>query len=181
MDAQIIELLTRIANALDRAYPQTQDSLGFGEPPLRRKIFINQNPEPDESYLWYFWDGALEQKIPIQQRALTGRITAIEINDSQEFKGQQVQKLHLSIDADRPYKIVTGLSTYTARSLVLNTYSAYGLGLLAAPIMIVLRKGEGTTFSTFYQGEEPIAVSWDAESDLVGLIAEINNKLKSKP
>ena len=104
MDSQTTELLTRIANALERAYPQLQETLGFCEPPVRRKIFVNQTPEPDENYLWYFWDGAKEQKIPISQGALTGKIVAIEVNDSQEFKGQQVQKLHLSIDLTFPAK-----------------------------------------------------------------------------
>jgi hypothetical protein len=178
MDSQTTELLTRIANALERAYPPSQETLGFCEPPVRRKIFINQIPEPDETYLWYFWDGVKEQKIPIPQVALTGKIVAIEVNDSQEFKGQQVQKLHLSIDADHPYKIVTGLNTFTARSLILNTYCAYGLGLLQSPIMITLRRGEGTTFSTFYHGGNSLSVSWDSDCDLISLIQQIAASLK---
>lgn len=177
MDSQITEQLTRIANALDRAYPQNQENLGFSEPPMRRKIFINQTPEPNEDYLWYFWDGVAEQKIPIPQQALTGRITAIAIDDSQEFKGQKVEKFHLSIDADRPYRIVTGLNTFTARSLVLNTYCAYGLGLLKLPITIALRRGEETTFSTFYQGGERLSVEWDSEVVLAEYIAHISAEL----
>ncbi len=178
MDSQTIELLTRIANALERAYPQSEETLGFCEPPVRRKIFVNQTPEPDENYLWYFWDGAKEQKIPIPQRALTGKIVAIEVNESQEFKGQQVQKLHLSIDADRPYRIVTGLNTFTARSLILNTYCAYGLGLLQSPVTIALRRGEETTFSTFYHQGKSLSVSWDSDCDLISLIQQIAESLK---
>lgn len=178
MDSQTIELLTRIANALERAYPQSQETLGFCEPPVRRKIFINQTPDSDENYLWYFWDGVKEQKTPILQGALTGNIVAIEVNDSQEFKGQQVQKLHLSIDADRPYRIVTGLNTFTARSLILNAYGAYKLGLLQSPVTIALRRGEGTTFSTFYHGGDSLSVSWDADCDVISLIRQMAESFK---
>ncbi len=178
MEPQTTELLTRIANALERAYPQSQETLGFCDPPVRRKIFINQTSEPDENYLWYFWDGVKEQKIPVFQGALNGKIVAIEVNESQEFKGQQVQKLHLSIDADRPYKIVTGLNTFTARSLILNAYCAYGLGLFESPVTIALRRGEETTFSTFYHGGKSLSVSWDSDCDLISLIQQMAESLK---
>jgi len=174
METQL-ELLSRIANALDRAYPPTAN-LGFTAPPGRRKIFINQT-EPDEDYLWYFWDGHSQQKVPILQQALTGKIVGIAIDDSQEFKGSPVEKLHLSIDADQKYKIVTGLNTFTARSIVLNTYCAYVMDSLANPITIALRRGEGTTFSTFYQSGDQLNVTWDGDVALGDLIQEIHTKL----
>ena len=174
METQL-ELLSRIANALDRAYPPTAN-LGFTAPPGRRKIFINQT-EPDEDYLWYFWDGHSQQKVPILQQALTGKIVGIAIDDSQEFKGSPVEKLHLSIDADQKYKIVTGLNTFTARSIVLNTYCAYVMDSLANPITIALRRGEGTTFSTFYQSGDQLSVTWDGDVALGDLIQEIHTKL----
>jgi hypothetical protein len=172
--AQLPQLLARIAIALERLAPASTEPLGFCEPPIRKKIFINQSSELDENYLWYFWDGVKEQKIPILQGALTGKIVAIEIDESQEFKGQQIQKLHLSIDADRPYKIITGINTFTARSLVLNIFAAYGLGILGSPLTIALRKGEGTTFSSFYQGSELITTSWDTDTPLPEYLTQIN-------
>jgi len=175
METQI-ELLSRIANALDRAYPPTAN-LGFTNPPGRRKIFLNQAPEPDEDYLWYFWDGRTQKKVPILQEALTGIIVGISMDGSQDYKGKQVEKLHLSIDADQNYKIVTGLNTFTARSLILNTYCAYAMDSLDNPLTIALRRGEGTTFSTFYQNGDRLNVTWDGDVALGGLIQEIQTKL----
>ena len=174
METQL-ELLSRIANALDRAYPPTAN-LGFTAPPGRRKIFINQT-EPDENYLWYFWDGQSQQKVPITEQALTGKIVGISMDGSQEFKGSQVEKLHLSIDADQKYKIVTGLNTFTARSIVLNTYCAYVMDSLDNPLTIALRRGEGATFSTFYQSGDRLNVTWDGDAVLGDLIQEIQTKL----
>lgn len=140
-------------------HPQT--ALGFGMAPTPQRIYVNQG----EGYSWYFWDHNEQKPLPIAHDALTGVITDLKADNSKQYKGEAVWKLLVDIQADRPYRIESGVSTVFSKGLMLAIASLTPAQLLQ-PLTITVTPGEeNVVFCRLYIGNERVKVDWPEQDD----------------
>ena len=129
------ELLAQILAQLKAQ--STPSILGFSNPPRTRYIYANRQYP---NCLWYFWKGGDNSHEPIEQHAIVGVIDKIEI-ETKEFRGKSDPKLNISIKADKPYVIQSGIDTLFAKGL-LFTLSKLPVEAFKKPIMIAVEAGD---------------------------------------
>ncbi|WP_096595419.1 hypothetical protein [Calothrix sp. NIES-2098] len=137
--------------------------LGFGSIPKPQYVFVNR----ENDYCWYML--AEDKKhIPIYEKALTGVITAIEVNKKIETSFGESEKTDLYILADKPYIVRSGSDSYFSKSLLLSL-DALTLEQLRHPLTIAVSPGDKkVVFCNIYDpvSYRSIGVSWDGYKEL---------------
>ncbi len=110
--------------------------LGFGAIPKPQYIFVSREAD----YCWYMLSEDRRQ-IPIYDKALTGVITAIEVEKRVETSFNATSKTDLYILADKPYIIRSGSDSYFSKSLLL-ALDILSFEQLSQPLTITVRPGE---------------------------------------
>ncbi|NES74250.1 MAG: hypothetical protein F6K24_58215 [Okeania sp. SIO2D1] len=120
-DSTIINLLERIALALEGK----PNSLGFGEPPRPRMVYVGKYHE-GKDYLWHFLDNA-KNPVPIDRKALTGIIFAVSITPA----SRGTQYLDAFVDSGQRYVVRSELESTFASDLLaaLSTLSPKELNI----------------------------------------------------
>lgn len=98
---------------------------------------------------WYFWDAEAKKESPIPKTAIKCYIKKITIKET-EFKGKKQEKLILTIEADKPYNIKSGLETWFSKTLLIRL-AQMSLKQFSYPVTIHVKKGnegEPIVFST---------------------------------
>lgn len=137
--------------------------LGFGAVPRPQYVFVKK----DNDYCWYMLSEN-DQKIPIYDKALTGVITEIKIDRQVETAFGEVEKIDLSIFADKPYIVRSGKDSYFSKSLLLSL-DALTSEQLHNPLTISVRPGDSNVvFCNIYDPVtyRSIGVSWDGHNEI---------------
>lgn len=154
------QLLTEILEELRR----DRQTLGFSSSP--RPVYVYCNRTRD--CLWYtLSEDASRTLQPIHEDALTGIVTKIE-KRLVTRRGQEIEKLHVHIKADRKYILESGVESNFSRAL-LHPLSLIPVEKLKNPITIAVESGESeeVLFCRIYNpatGEAAFA-PWDASTD----------------
>ncbi|MHC0065956.1 hypothetical protein ACWATR_24130 [Nostoc sp. UIC 10890] len=137
--------------------------LGFGAVPKPQYVFVSKEPD----HCWYMLVED-EKRIPIYEKALTGVITAIEVNRRVETRFGVVEKTDLYILADKLYIIRSGSESYFSKGLLLSL-DILTPEQLRNPLTISVRSGDSNV--VFCNISDPvtyrsIGVSWDGHREL---------------
>lgn len=165
------QLLQKILEAIE-AQSQPAQPLGFGHPPIRRRIYCNLKYAPACMYFWHGGEGKPE---PIEHTAITCFVESIDITTG-EYKGKENNKAAIHIQADAPYTLVIGIDTLTVKSLLLGLEQCD----LSQPVTFAFRPGdvENSLFCDVFQGGDrkrsDVSLVAMPESDVLDLIAKIN-------
>ncbi|MGB3208674.1 MAG: hypothetical protein WBB28_27105 [Crinalium sp.] len=173
-EQRLLKLLERIAAALEGSAGETK--LGFGEPPMPQYIFIKN----EGKYLWYFYNADRDEKIPINEKALTGTITGLKLIEKQ-FKGEEKTKLDIFVSADQLYALRSGLTTTFSKGLLL-ALDSLAPQEIKAPLTISLTPGEeNTVFCGVYTTSGRIKTEWNPNADWEGIVKKIQKILGYAP
>ncbi len=153
--------------------------LGFGAIPRLQYIFVSR----ENDYCWYKLSEENKQ-IPIYEKALTGIITAIEVNKKVETSFGETEKTDLHIIADKPYVVRSGSDSYFSKSLLLSLDNLSSEEL-KHPLTITVEPGEKkVVFCKVYNPAtyRSIDVSWDEyrEINWQALGRNISSKMNLK-
>jgi hypothetical protein len=167
-DRQFEQLLT----ALQGLRPQT---LGFCPSPMRRKLYANLQ----YNCPLYFWNGGTQKHEPTEHPSIACIIQAIGVEPG-EHKGKSNNKVIIDVAADAPYRLVIGIDTLTAKSLLLGLVQVN----FTQPVTFAFRSGdeENALFCDVWQGGDRFGsgdrpLKQITESDVLGLIDQIQLKL----
>jgi|GEM_PF-1578562 len=171
------QILMRAVNALEVLAGIRTSQLGFGDP---RRDFVYVKAQGKSP--WYKWEN--ETAIPIEERGLMAVVKGIEvvgIGEDKDFR----HKLDLSVEADKPYVVRTGLETVSAKSLLLGLRHVQSL---SSPLKIVASIQEGNrgpyvTLSLF-EGVRRVEIPFgeqDAIDDWLAIANEIRQRLGQEP
>lgn len=121
--------------------------LGFGKSPRRRSVYVNRSYE---GCLWYFWNGGTKEHEPIGSTDLFCLIEEVKIQVG-EFKNKPVEKIEVLVQAEAPYRLVAGIDTAFARSLM-SSLLFYSFDF-AQTVSVVVQSGDedGVVFGRCYQ------------------------------
>ncbi len=137
--------------------------LGFGAIPKPQYVFVSR----ESDYCWYMLSED-DKQIAIYDKALTGVITAIEVEKRVETSFKQTFKTDLYILADKPYIIRSGSDSYFSKSLLLGL-DILSFEQLSQPLTITVRPGDKkVVFCDIYNPVtyKSIGVSWDGHREL---------------
>lgn len=95
---------------------EVAQKLGLSEPPMPTYIFVGDSGKKDCH--WYTMDYKTDEKIPIEQSAIYGRVTNIKMV-KKIWKNKPSIKLDIHLLADKPYVIRSGVDTQFARGFLL--------------------------------------------------------------
>ncbi len=132
--------------------------LGFGQTPRPQYVFVSREPD----HCWYIL-AEDRRRIPINEKALTGVITGIEVNKKVKTTFNEVEKNDLYILADKPYIIRSGSESYFSKSLLLSL-DILTSEQLRNPLTIAVSPGNSNVvFCNIYDpvSYRSIGVSWD--------------------
>jgi hypothetical protein len=167
-DRQFEQLLI----ALQGLKPQI---LGFCPSPMRRKLYANLQ----YNCPLYFWNGGTQKHEPTEHPAIACIIQAIAVEPG-EHKGKPNNKVIIDVAADAPYRLVIGIDTLTAKSLLLGLVQVD----FTQPVTFAFRSGdeENALFCDVWQGGDRFGsgdrpLKQITESDVLGLIDQIQLKL----
>jgi hypothetical protein len=159
------ESLSAIAHQLERlaeALTPSKQLLGFGPAPKSQVyVFCNRT----KGGIWYSLDGD-GNPINIDHQALTGYIRKLEFVKAQR-RGEQVSKLHCTIEADRTYILESSYDSNFSKGL-LCAITALTPDQLKQPITIVPQpssQAPEVLFCNIYQEEKQIFSSFDKQTD----------------
>jgi hypothetical protein len=161
-----------------RALRRPPEPLGFTDAPVVRRIEVNlQYP----GGCMYFWNGATKTQTMIAESAIRCRITGIEI-EHKEHRGKPNNKVLLRVMMDRPYIVVMGLETLTAKSMLIDLLNAD----LSIPVMLAFSTGksENALFCNVWQngdrlGDEGRECKAVTESETIAMVNTIARRLGS--
>ena len=154
----------------------TEIKLGLGNPPHPIYLYVKNEEMGGEQYVWYKYIINHKEKIPVQQRALTGYICELRLTEK-DYKGQDNLKLDIVISADELYVIRSGINTNFAKSFLL---AASLVEDFSQPLTIVANPGnENVVFCSLYdaQSKTKIRRDWDANADFASFIQDIQSRL----
>lgn len=149
--------LAAIEAAIGRLTNQAQ--LGFGMPPVTRRVYCNRN----HSGLWYFWNG--EAAETISAPAVTGYARQLDVAIG-EYKGKGTHNLELTLDCGSQWYILSaGLQSMFSRGLLL------ALGEMRhehfqGPITVAPKAGneEKVLLCSVWAGKTYIKTEWTEDS-----------------
>lgn len=98
--------------------PETYPPLGLGAFPVPIRLYVGQETAGTDKCGWYLFDIDKDMKTPIKEPALTGYLKAVQLIEKTSRRGDTV-KLDITIQADKPYIVRSGLDTLFARGLLL--------------------------------------------------------------
>lgn len=68
---------------------------------------------------WYLWDGEAKEERPIHKNAIKCYLKKLSLQDK-EFKGKKQPKIVLTIEADKLYRIKSGIETWFTKTLLIR-------------------------------------------------------------
>lgn len=98
--------------------PETYPPLGLGPFPVPIRLYVGQETDGTTKCGWYTFDPEKDLKQPIADPSLTGFIKGIILIEKTSKRGDTV-KLDITIQADKPYIVRSGLETLFTRGLLL--------------------------------------------------------------
>jgi hypothetical protein len=153
-----------------------QQVINFGlcDPPEPIYLYVRAGEDGDDSP-WYRFNVDTQQKIPVVQRGLCGRIQELRLTNK-EYKGKTNFKLDIVIQADEQYIVRTGVETYFAKTFLL----AIAQFDVSKPLILAVVPGEeNTVFARIYDAntKQRIKADWNKDADWAGIIASIQARL----
>lgn len=178
MDPQVINLLERVAIALESQAPEQGEKLGFIDRTGNKYVSIGN--EGDGEYLWHTWDKVNERQVPIYKTTLAGHLKGLEVREN-AYKGKAVFKVNLIFDCGRETIVLqSGLDTTFSRGAILSL-ARVPVARLKDRIVISVKPGnEKTVLCSVTVGSEWIKSDWN-DDPLEPLIAQVNRNLGYTP
>jgi hypothetical protein len=158
MDNKLDKVLAELAEL------KAQLGLGFGPPPVTRRVHCNRQ----HGGLWYFWNGEAGGAEIISAPALTGYARQLDIKVG-EYKGKPTHNLELLMDCGpQSYILTAGLQSTFSRGLLL------ALGMLTrkhfqGPITVAPRAGdeEKVLLCSVWAGKNYVKHEWTDDENVV--------------
>lgn len=137
--------------------------LGFHAAPRLTTIYANRA----KCHTWYVLEGG--EPMPIEHDAITGYVTDLKFEKA-ERRGKESIKLHLYLNADRPYRIECGHDTMFAYGLLIS-FASIPSAQLRYPVTIAAQPStqegrETILFSKVYLGSNPVGQSLEHWTDI---------------
>jgi hypothetical protein len=173
---EIVDELRLIRGDL-QAMMRPRRSLGFCPVPGISARTINVNS--GQGGVWYFYDKQTDTATAPPNNAIECEILGTRIFQQSERKEKPIIKWALSVQADHPYELVIGITTMTAKSLLLGLAQAD----LRRPVTLSFRAGkEKTVFGDVWQdgvvcGEVGVSYSTISEADILNMLSELEARL----
>ncbi len=154
--------------------------LGLGESPDPVYLFVAESvDEQGNVHPWHLYDHDAKMQIPVKQRALTGVVTNLRMS-MKTFKDKKNVKLDISLMADKPYVVRSGIDTTFARGILLAMEM---IDDFTDPITIVVANGgEKVVFGRIHRTDgQRVKVAWDKERKMLPLVNKIQKRLFLEP
>jgi hypothetical protein len=88
--------------------------LGLGVAQRPTRIYV----EKSQNSYWHLWDTVTEKAIPITESNITGFLSDCYVTEKKTDFGTS-KKLHLLINADKVYEVISGLDTWFSKTILL--------------------------------------------------------------
>lgn len=134
--------------------------LGFQE----RTQFIFCNPTNCQGYGWYHLEGDPPQTIGIEASSLCGFVRGLELVNATR-KGREVEKLQISIEADRKYVLEAGVASHFSRGFLSSIVQIPFATLQNFPVSIAPFLGDEALFCRVSLNGQHIKSTYDLKAD----------------
>jgi hypothetical protein len=150
-------------------------NFGLCNPPEPIYLYVRGGEDSESSSLWYKFNVDTQQKIPVTERGLCGKLQELRLTNK-EYKGKTNVKLDIVIQADELYIVRTGIETNFAKTFLL----AVSVANISNPLIIAVAPGEeNVVFARVYDAntKQRIKADWDKNADWAGIIAKMQLRL----